>query len=205
MNQKMVRFKKPVTILLAFFIVGVVITGAADIIVTDSAKGRLYSDAVENMPHRKVGLLLGTSKTLDNGKENQYYQNRLIATIELFNQGKIDYVLVSGDKHGENYDEPTAMKNDLIKGGVPEQKIKTDYAGFRTIDSIMRCKQVFNENEITIISQRFHNERAIYLALHNDVDAIGYNAKDVTVYYGFKTQLREKLARVKMFLDLAFK
>ena len=78
-----------------------------------------------------------------------------------------------------------------------------DYAGFRTLDSVVRAKEVFGQTRLTIISQRFHNERAIYLAEKNGITAIGFNARDVDVYAGLRTNIRELFARVKMFIDLA--
>ena len=122
----------------------------------------------------------------------------------MYNSKKIDFILVSGDNSHVDYDEPTDMKTDLMASGIPEAKIFLDYAGFRTLDSIVRAKQIFGQNKLTIISQPFHNKRAIYIAQHKGIEAIGYNAKDVPRNYGMKTMLREKLARTKMIFDLMF-
>jgi SanA protein len=124
--------------------------------------------------------------------------------VRLFKEGKVDFILVSGDNSTKDYDEPSTIKVDLIKKGIPSNKIYLDYAGFRTLDSVVRCKKIFGQSSITIISQQFHNERAIYIAKLKDIEAVGFNAKDVSVQYGFKTRLRERLARVKMVLDLIF-
>lgn len=102
----------------------------------------------------------------------------------------------------EDYNEPEEMKKALMQKGIPEKSIYLDYAGFRTLDSVVRAKEVFGQNRLTIISQRFHNKRAIYLAEKNGIDAIGYNAPNVNAYAGLKTNIRELLARVKMFIDL---
>jgi SanA protein len=110
-------------------------------------------------------------------------------------------VIISGDNSKSTYDEPTDMKNELVKRGIPESVIFLDYAGFRTFDSVIRAQKVFSQTEFTVISQQFHNERAIVIARHYGIKAIGYNAKDVTAYNGFKTKVREKFARVKLFLD----
>jgi SanA protein len=148
-----------------------------------------------------VGLLLGTSKYLSNGKINGYWKYRIDATVELYKKSKIKYVIISGDNSKSTYDEPTDMKNELVKRGIPESVIFLDYAGFRTFDSVIRAQKVFSQTEFTVISQQFHNERAIVIARHYGIKAIGYNAKDVTAYNGFKTKVREKFARVKLFLD----
>lgn len=175
----------------------------ADRLVEKSASGKVYS-STEKIPYNKVGLLLGTGKILSNGQINLYYKYRIEAAVKLFKSGKIDCILVSGDNSTKDYDEPSSIKNDLIKKGVPANKIYLDYAGFRTLDSVVRSRMIFGQSSITIISQQFHNERAIYIASHKDIKAVGFNAKDVNVHYGFKTRLRERFARVKMILDLVF-
>ena len=165
------------------------------------AKGKTFSDA-SKIKKNKVGLVLGTAKMLTNGMVNLYFKYRIEATVELYKKGKIDFVLVSGDNGNKSYDEPTDFKNELIKYGVPEDKIFLDYAGFRTLDSVVRCKEIFGQDKITIISQQFHNERAIYIAKNNQIEAIGFNARDVSGRYGLKVKLREYLARTKVFIDI---
>ncbi|WP_299674173.1 ElyC/SanA/YdcF family protein [uncultured Dokdonia sp.] len=160
--------------------------------------------AVSDIKKNKVGLVLGTSKLLQNGRTNLYFTYRIEATVALYKEDKIDFVLVSGDNSTELYDEPTDFKEELIKRGIPEHKIFLDYAGFRTLDSVIRAKEIFGQEEITIISQEFHNERAIYLAGKNDIKAVGFNARDVSRRYGLKVQLREYLARTKVFFDILF-
>lgn len=163
---------------------------------------QIYNEVI-TIPQNKVGLLLGTSPKLKNGNNNLYFDYRILAAVELYKAGKIKYILISGDNRREDYNEPEEMKKTLMQKGIPEKFIYLDYAGFRTLDSVIRAKEVFGQNQLTIISQRFHNERAIYLAEKNGINAIGYNAKDVNAYAGLKTNIRELLARVKMFIDLA--
>lgn len=168
-----------------------------------AASGDTFSD-VSKIPYNRVGLVLGTSKKLANGQPNLYYTYRIKATIELYKAKKIDFVLVSGDNGSVYYNEPTTFKKDLVAGGIPDEKIFLDYAGFRTLDSMYRAKEVFGLDSITVISQEFHNERAIYLAEKKELIAIGFNAKDINGKAGFKVQTREYLARVKVFVDLFF-
>ena len=172
-------------------------------LIADNAEQKVYSETI-NIPKNKVGLILGTSKKLRNGNINLYYKYRLEAAVKLFKADKIEYLVISGDNGSTNYDEPTDFKNDLIKAGIPENKIYLDYAGFRTLDSVVRIKEIFSQSSITIISQQFHNERAIYLAEHFDIKAIGFNAKNISGRYGIKVKLREYLARVKVFVDIIF-
>lgn len=184
--------------LLLFSLVALIFT---DMVVKKSTQQFLYNN-VETIPYNRVGLLLGTSKYLSNGRLNHYYQNRIEATLQLFRAHKIDYIIVSGDNSRAEYDEPTDMKNDLVAGGVPEERIFLDYAGFRTLDSVVRCRDIFGQSSITIISQRFHDERAVFLARHHQIASVGFCAEDVSKFYGLKTMMRERLARVKLFIDL---
>jgi len=174
-----------------------------NIIITLNANKKIFS-SVRNIPQNKVGLLLGTAKYLTNGNINLYYKYRLNATVKLYNSGKIECVVVSGDNSTKEYDEPTDFKNDLINLGIPGHKIYLDYAGFRTLDSVVRVKEIFGQESVTIISQQFHNERAIYLAEHFGIKAVGFNAKAITGRYGWRVKIREYLARVKVFVDIIF-
>jgi len=174
-----------------------------NIIINSSSDGKTFS-RVEDIPKNKVGLVLGTSKKLANGNPNLYYSFRIKATVKLFNSGKIEFVLVSGDNGTKYYNEPNTFKKDLINAGIPAGKIFLDFAGFRTLDSMVRAKEIFGLDNVTVISQEFHNQRAIYLAERKGLTAIGFNAEDVTGNSGLKVRLREYLARVKVFIDLVF-
>ncbi|PKA97512.1 SanA protein [Flavobacteriaceae bacterium MAR_2009_75] len=172
-------------------------------IITNAAEGKTFN-APQDIGENRVGLVLGTSKKLIGGLPNPYYSYRIKATIELYKADKIKFVLVSGDNGTRYYNEPNTFKKDLIAGGIPADKIFLDFAGFRTLDSMVRAKEVFGLNSVTVISQEFHNQRAIYLAEKKGLKAIGYNAKTVSGNQGLKVQLREYLARVKVFIDLLF-
>lgn len=172
-------------------------------IINSSAAGKTFT-RIQEVPKNNVGIVLGTAKKLTDGRPNLYYSYRIKATISLFNAKKINFVLVSGDNSTHYYNEPNTIKKDLIASGIPEEKIFLDYAGFRTLDSMVRAKEVFGLEKATIISQKFHNQRAIYLAERKGLKAIGFNASDVTGNSGLKVRLRESLARVKVFIDLLF-
>lgn len=158
-------------------------------------------NTIEQVPVQKTGLLLGTSKQLKNGSANLYFVKRIEAASELFHNGKITYIIVSGDNSRKEYNEPEDMKNALMEKGIPENRIILDYAGFRTFDSVIRAKEIFGQTGFIVISQRFHNERAVYIARKNGIEAYGFNADDVNKYSGFKTKVRETLARNKVFID----
>ena len=158
----------------------------------------LTYDEVHAIPKNNVGLVLGTSRNATFGV-NLFFKYRMEAAAELYKAGKVNHLLVSGDNHKKGYDEATDMRDYLIKLGVPKTAITLDYAGFRTYDSVIRCREVFGQNKITIISQRFHNERALYLAKHLGLDAVAYNAQDLN---GREFPRREYLARMKAWLDI---
>ncbi|MFQ3577378.1 MAG: ElyC/SanA/YdcF family protein [Cytophagales bacterium] len=157
-------------------------------------------DDVEKLPVNKTALLLGTSKKLKNGKRNLYFYYRVEAAVKLYHSGKIKYIIISGDHGSRYYNEPQDMKNELMKNGIPERSIYLDYAGFRTLDSVVRAKHIFGQQKITIISQKFHNERALFICRNKGLDAIAFNAKMPSV--SFNTISREYFARVKLYIDL---
>src|SRR5882757_5199585 len=140
--------------------------------ITGAAENKLYSDT-RSIPFNRVGLLLGTSK-LVNGRNNAFYDYRIKAAVDLLKANKIKYLVISGDNSRKEYDEPTSMRLDLIKAGIDSTVIYLDYAGFRTFDSVIRLKEIFGQDSVTIISQQFHNERAIYLAGREGLFAIGF-------------------------------
>ena len=159
---------------------------------------------LNKVPQKKVALVLGTSQFLKNGSTNLYFKFRIDAVMDLWNKGKIEYILVSGDNGSKAYDEPTAMRDALVKRGVPLNRIVLDYAGFRTLDSMVRAKKVFGQSDLIIVSQQFHVERALMIAGFSGVEAFGYNAVDVEVYSGLRTKVREYLARIKLWIDFIF-
>jgi SanA protein len=170
----------------------------------------LYIDGFEeyvatdfnDLPYNKVGLLLGTSKYA-HGRLNLYFANRINAAAELYRAGKVKYVLVSGDNSRASYNEPQDMKEALVAAGVNAEDIYLDYAGFSTLDSVVRASKVFNIQSLTVISQQFHCERAIYIARAHGINAVGYAAKDVFGASATRVKLREYLARAKAVMDIA--
>jgi len=179
-------------------VAAIVVAGA---LVREAARGLTYSD-VSAIPYSRVGVLLGCSKQLPDGRTNLFFVYRVAAASKLFRAHKIDYVIVSGDNHVVGYDEPTDMKCALVEAGIPAERIYCDFAGFRTLDSVVRAKEVFGQTRITIISQEFHSKRAIYIAGTVGIEAFGFDARDVDARNGLRTILREQLARVRTVLDV---
>ena len=190
-------------IFLLLSVLGILFIVFANYTIKTKSEEFLFSDT-SKIPATKTAVVLGTSKNLASGNSNLYFKYRMEAAAELYKAGKIQNIIVSGDNSVKGYNETEDMKIDLIALGIPEEKIFEDFAGFRTLDSVVRAKEIFGQNEVVFVSQKFHNERAVFLAQKFGIKAYGFNAKDVNKYAGFKTNAREKLARAKVFVDFLF-
>ncbi len=195
------KLKKIVIVIIGFTIIIICLIAICNLIIIAGSKKYIYSN-VQDVPYNTSGLLLGTSKSIYGGMPNPYFANRIKAAVLLYKAGKIKYIIVSGDNNMINYNEPVEMKKELIKRGVPNKVIFLDYAGFRTFDSVVRCNEIFGQNNFTIISQRFHLERAIFISHHLSMNTIGFEAEDIYWTMGFKTMIREYFARVLVFWDI---
>lgn len=194
------RFKKIRNVILLLLLALALLIFGCDFWVKSVAKTKEYNK-IETVPYNKVGVVLGTSKKVSNGNENLFFKYRIDAAVRLFRAGKIAYILVSGDNRFKSYNEPRDMFEELVERGVPSDKIVLDYAGFRTWDSVLRANKVFGQKSFTIISQKFHNQRAIFIGDKKGLEVVGFNAKNVSLRYGKKTYIREYLARVKVVFD----
>jgi SanA protein len=170
--------------------------------IAEKSSAYIYSD-VSKIPNKRALLLLGTTKFLSNGRINYFYKYRIDATVKLFKAGKVKAIVVSGDNGNKNYDEPTTMHDDLVQRGIPSKYITLDYAGFRTLDSIVRAEAIFYLEDYIIVSQRFHLERAIYIAHAKGQKVIGFVAKSFkNTIWAKRMEHRELLARFKAVLDI---
>lgn len=183
-------------LIILFFIISIIIY----FYISNYSKKYIYNN-IDLIPKNKTGLVLGTSPVTSSGETSLFFITRLQATKDLLEKGKIEYIIVSGDNKSVSYNEPKYMRNYLLKIDVNDNAIVQDYGGRRTLDSVLRSNEVFNQNKITIISQKFHNERAIFIARKNGIQAVAYNAKypyqkyEDNIYINTKTFLRELLAR----------
>ena len=167
-----------------------------------SAKDRIF-DSIDDIPYNEVGMVLGTGPTAITGNPNPFFVNRIRAVDELYKAGKIKFILISGDNSRVDYSEPDVMKDSLVARGIPEEVIYLDYAGFRTWDSVVRAKKVFDQTKMTVISQQFHNERSIFIGDRFGMELIGYNASNTTSrFHKMRALVRENFARVKIFIDI---
>lgn len=177
-----------------------VLIAACDIWIERQTHTRLYSD-IEQVPSKPLALVLGTIKNTPYGM-NAFFYHRINAAAALYKAGKVQHFLLSGDNHRAGYNEPEDMRDALLKQGVPLDAMSLDFAGFRTLDSVVRAHKVFQQDDFIVISQRFHNARALFIADAYGIQAVAFNAQDVPGAYGLKVRLREVLARFKAVLDV---
>lgn len=194
-----IRLKIAGWILTGLFIAGCLLTAWAFYVVWQCGE-QVYTE-LDAVPAREYALLPGTSKMV--GKyENLYFRHRITAAVELYHAGKVKRIIVSGDNRHEDYNEPRDMYQALIEAGIPAQAIELDYAGFRTLDSVLRCRNVFGVSSFLIVSQHFHCRRAIYLAKAHGLDAVGYAAEDTSQKNRYRRYLRETAACLAAWLDV---
>jgi SanA protein len=173
----------------------------ADYVCRSKAAGRIFR-SVDQIPQHEVGLVLGTGKTTAGGNPNLHFNQRIAAAVALFKAGKVRHLLVSGDNHIATYDEPTDMRAALIAAGVPTNAITCDFAGFRTLDSVVRAQTVFGLKQFTIVTEEFHCARALWIARRHGLDAVAFAAPDLSIRWSARMKARESLARVWCALDL---
>ncbi len=192
-------FKRLIVGFISIVVLMLVVAIGLDRWISWKTKDYIY-DEVQQLPRRQVGVVLGTAKYYRAGVPNQYYHYRIQGAINAYNSGKVKYLLLSGDNAQQSYNEPMTMRRDLIAAGIPASDIVLDYAGFRTLDSIVRTRKVFDTNDFIVITQRFHCERALYIALHMGIQAQCFavpSPKDILT-----VRVREIFARLAALTDL---
>jgi SanA protein len=182
-------------IALSLFVIG------TNIWVIQITKERIVTN-YELLPDSSVVLVLGTSNKLSNGSPNPYFEERITLAAELYKRKKGIHFLLSGDNRTRYYNEPEAMRKALLKSGVPNTAITLDYAGLRTLDSIIRCKEIFGQNKIIIVSQPFHYYRALFISDFYKMDAMAIWPAPFLPASSLKVTVREWFARAKAVIDL---
>jgi SanA protein len=186
---------------IGFLLVFILFVAGCNAWVMLTTRSAVYISSQE-APHRSVALVLGTSRKLSNGRPNPFFANRIETAYQLYKSGKVDLIIVSGDNRSMYYNEPAEMRKALIAKGVPSAIITLDFAGLRTLDSIIRCKEVFGQQSITIITQAFHSYRALFISRYYGMDAIAVVADEPETWQSAKVIVREVLARPLAVLDL---
>lgn len=174
---------------------------AANWWIVRSTSNEVFSD-YDRIPSNPVGLVLGTSSRRSDGSPNPFFHNRMEAAARLYAMGKIGHIIVSGDNRSRFYNEPLEMKRALLKLGVPDSAITLDYAGLRTLDSVVRSKEIFGQEHITIITQPFHSYRALFISRFYHIDAVALVANEPSDEPAVSVYVREYFARAKAVLDL---
>ncbi|NOS69325.1 MAG: DUF218 domain-containing protein [Verrucomicrobia bacterium] len=192
---------KFVTVCLACVIVPVAAMFWADHVCQSAAAGRMFR-SVDEVPRNDVALVLGTGRLTPRGNTNLHFTQRIQAAAALYHSGKVRHLLVSGDNHVATYDEPTDMRDALAAAGVPTNAITCDYAGFRTLDSVVRAKTVFGLTRLTIVTEEFHCPRALWIARERRLNAVAFAAPDLSARWSARVKVREALARVWCAIDL---
>ena len=195
------RLKKLMVWMLAAVLGGFLFVVGCYLWVGNSSADRLYTKAAQ-VPIHDVAMVLGTSPTVGGRWENPYFTHRMDAALELYRSGRVQRLLVSGDNGQKYYNEPVEMLEYLTERGVPREHVYLDYAGFRTLDSVVRTNKVFGQDRFIIISQGWHLQRALFIARKFDLDAIGFAARDYSERKYSKAYWREYLARTKAVLDV---
>lgn len=166
-----------------------------------ATRSQVY-ESVDSVPHKKIGLVLGTTSKLRTGENNPYFSERIITAAKLYDQGKIEHFILSGDNNTVYYNEPAKMREALMEKGIPGEAITMDFAGFRTLDSVVRCKEVFGQEEIIVITQQFHSYRALFIGDYYGLDAVAIAASNAPFPSSIRVTLREFIARPMAIIDL---
>ncbi len=174
---------------------------ASNLWVIMSTRSKVLNDQLQ-LPSGGVALVLGTSHRMISGQHNPFFDNRISTAASLYQSGKVVHFILSGDNRTRYYNEPMEMKKALMKQGVPAAAITLDFAGLRTLDSIVRCKEVFGQSNIIIITQPFHSYRALFISDYYHMDAVALVAQEPSQEIGVQVYFREYLARTKAILDL---
>lgn len=192
-------FKKiAVTALVISWVIFLALVLGCNIWIIASTRAQIFYD-VSSIPFNDDGLVLGTGKLIEKGRVNQHFVQRIDAAAALYHGGKVKRLILSGDK---GYDEPLEMKRALLQRGVPESALVLDNYGSRTLDSVVRARDIFKCARLTIVSERFHDFRALFLSHYFGIDAVAYAPGSLSVRWMIRPTLREYLARVKAVLDL---
>jgi SanA protein len=185
--------------LLLFLFVAFIAT--VNLLMVYAARPYIYVDTAK-VPRNDVALVLGTGPFTAKGNPNLHFEVRVNAAATLLKSGKVKHLLLSGDNHIRGYDEPTEMKNALLKLGVPESAMTLDYAGLRTLDSMERARKIFGQTNLTIVTEDFHAARSVFLARHFDIKPVLFTAEKLPLAWEYPVTVREIAARVWALLDV---
>lgn len=194
----MIRYFKAGSVLLLLALLAV---AACNVWVVRTSAPHIYT-RIDSLPARPAGLVLGTSRRFVGGQENLFFKYRIEAAARLYRSGKVKSLIISGDNSSRYYNEPSDMKKALLRLGVPETALTLDYAGQNTLQSVVRCQRLYDQDSVIVVSQAFHGARAVFIARHYRLPFIAYAARNVPWRLSVRTLLREYLARPKAVFDM---
>lgn len=201
MKNRLKKYRRGLVLLAMVILLGIAAIVGADLTCQNAASGKIFR-TTETIPPNAVALVLGTGKLTARGNPNLHFTQRIEAAAALFKSGKVQHLLVSGDNSVKAYDEPADMRDALVAAGVPTNAITCDYAGFRTLDSIVRAKTVFGLTNFTIVTEEFHCPRAVWIAQRHGLNVVAFAAPDLSIRWSARVKLREALARTWCAVDL---
>lgn len=201
MKTPRLRLRRIVRALAILLLAGLLAVLGADLLCRRATAGKIHR-ATASVPFNDVAVVLGTSKLTGNGHPNLHFTRRIEAAAELFHSDKVRHLIVSGDNSVKHYDEPTDMRDALVAAGVPGDAITCDYAGFRTLDSVLRANSVFGLTNFTLVTEEFHCPRAVWIAQRHGWNVVAFAAPDLSARWSAKVKVREALARTLCAMDL---
>jgi SanA protein len=202
MKMLLQKFRCRLIVLLVIVVATVGALVGADRACQIAANGRIFR-SVDSVPANDVALVLGTAKKTPRGSVNLHFNQRIEAAAKLYHSAKVRHLLVSGDNHIAGYDEPGDMRDALVATGVPANAITCDYAGFRTLDSVLRAQTVFGLTNFTIVTEEFHCPRSLWIAQQHRLNAVAFAAPDLqSKRWTWRVKARETLACAWCALDL---
>lgn len=158
-----------------------------------------YTHEIDNIPKADVALVLG-ALVHKNGRVSDILADRLDVGIELYKEGKVKKVLLSGDHGRKNYDEVNAMKKYVLEAGIDEKDVFMDHAGFSTYESIYRARDVFEVKSMIVVTQEYHLPRAVYIGRQLGIEAYGVPSDKHFYPKLMMYKIRESIARCKDFV-----
>jgi SanA protein len=174
---------------------------AINVWIFQSAKSYVFTNP-DDLPVNDIGLVLAARVRIRGGRISPYFVGRNEAAAKLYHAGKVKKLLLSGESRANGYNEPAEMKASLLKLGVPESAMTLDSSCKRTLDSIVRAREVFGLNRLTIITDDFHTSRALFLSRYYGIDAVAFSSARIPLETSMGNRAREWLARVKAVLDV---
>jgi SanA protein len=201
MKTRLKKLRRYLLVLAVLVLAGLAAILCADLMCRTLAAGKIFHSP-KSIPANDVALVLGTSKLTARGNPNLHFNQRIEAAAQLFHAGKVRHLLVSGDNSVSHYDEPTDMRDALTAAGLPTNAITCDYAGFRTLDSVLRAQSVFGLTNFTIVTEAFHCPRAVWIGRRHGLNVVAFAAPDLSPRWSARVKAREALARTLCAADL---